>query len=466
MKVSVFGLGKLGAPLAALLASKGHAVVGCDIDPHPVELMARGIAPVIEPGLSDLLQRTVGGLTTTTDVATAVRESSLSFVVVPTPSDESGGFSSRYVIEAATAIGEVLRQKTDYHLVVLTSTVMPGTTATEFIPALERAACMACGTRFGVCYNPEFIALGSVLHDMLNPDFVLIGESDGDAGEQLQTFYQTFCDNHPPVARMTLQNAEIAKLALNTFVTMKITFANMLADLCEHFPSGDVDTVTTAIGLDQRVGSKYLKGGVGYGGPCFPRDVVAFTKLAQTCGVDARVAEATDLMNCHRIDALADKVLQCSGHGTRVAVLGLTYKPHTPVIERSAGIALAAEITKRGRRVVVYDPVALDAARSALGDSVSYASTLHDALAAADVIVITTPWPEFSRLPVGSLKAGGSRKVIVDCWRLTTAEKLLDVADVVYVGRAAQAVGSGASARLLFRDAWCDSNHAVGEQKA
>ena len=270
-RISVVGLGKLGVPLAACLAYRGFQVTGVDLDESKVESINKRIPPVFEPGLKELLQTSQGKLTATDDYDEAIGSSEVTFILVPTPSDEQGGFSVRYVNQACERIGAVLRNKSAYHLVVVTSTVLPGAVENELKPILEEQSGKSCGEEFGLCYNPEFIALGSAIHDLLNPDFVLIGESDQLAGDKLASIYKQLCENEPPVARMNFVNAELAKLSVNTFVTTKITFANMLAKICERLPGAEVDVVTSALGLDSRIGRKYLKGAVGYGGPCFSK---------------------------------------------------------------------------------------------------------------------------------------------------------------------------------------------------
>ena len=208
-------------------------------------------------------------------------------------------------------------------MVVITSTVMPGSTGGEIKAALEAASGRKVGPDLGLCYNPEFIALGSVVRDMLYPDSILIGESDTKAGDVLQTIYLQMCEKKPPVQRMNFVNAELTKISVNTYVTTKISYANMLADICDRLPGADVDVVTKALGADTRIGSKYLKGAMGYGGPCFPRDNVAFAALARKIGARADVAEATDRINNHQIDRLTGLVAKFAKAGTRIALLGL-----------------------------------------------------------------------------------------------------------------------------------------------
>ena len=232
-------------------------------------------------------RQTRGRLTAVTDIEAAVAQTDITFIVVSTPSDPAGGFSLRYVDPVCQAIGRALAKKTDYHLVCLTSTVMPGTTGGPVREMLEKASGKRVGADFGLCYSPEFIALGSVIRDFLNPDMLLIGESDDRAGETLQALYAQVCENKPTVARMSFVNAEITKLAVNTYVTTKISYANMLARICERLSGANVDVITSALGLDTRIGPKYLKGAVSYGGPCFPRDNLALAQLARQLGVPA-----------------------------------------------------------------------------------------------------------------------------------------------------------------------------------
>jgi UDPglucose 6-dehydrogenase len=413
--VSVIGLGKLGACIAASFAHKGFNVVGADTSAAAVDAINNGLPPVHEPGLEEMLRASKGRIRATQDTTEAVIASDASFIVVPTPSIETGGFSVSHAVDAARAIGRALRTKVDYHLVVLTSTVLPGSTEHAIKPILEAESGKRCGEDFGLCYSPEFIALGSVIKDFLNPDFLLIGESDGRAGDLLTEIYRDVVDRMAPVARMNFVNAELAKISLNTYVTMKISFANMLAALCEQLPGGDVDKVTGALALDSRIGPRYLKGAVGYGGPCFPRDNQALAFLARELGYPAPFAEATDAFNRGLLDRLSAKVREHLPVDGTVAVLGLSYKPDTNVVEEAQGLLLAARLAQSGCRVVVFDPIAMEAARRTLGGTVTYAESLDAAVGAADVIFVTNPDPAFAGLDPARLP---ERTVLIDAWRM------------------------------------------------
>jgi len=435
--VSVLGLGKLGAPMAACFAHKGHRVIGVDTNPETVRLINEGRAPLYEPRLQELIQANRNKIIATENYEEAILSSDITFILLPTPSDKHGGFSLCHVLAACERLGKVLRNKR-YHLVVLTSTVLPGATENEVRPILEAHSQKRCGSGFGLCYSPEFVALGSVIHNLLNPDFILIGESDPEAGERLASFYRTICDNQAPVARMNSVNAEITKLAVNTFVTTKITFANTLARVCERLAGADADVVTAALGLDARIGGKYLKGAIGYGGPCFPRDNLAFSFLAQQLGAPAVLAEATHHANREEVYRLASLVRTKNPKGGTVGILGLAYKPDTDVVEQSQGVLLAQALAAEGIPVIAYDPAAMNNTRRLLNGSLRLAESLEICVKQADVLVITTPWEVFRHLEPALLRRDGKPRVLIDCWRILNLEIIGSVVDYTALGVGAQ----------------------------
>jgi UDPglucose 6-dehydrogenase len=442
MRVSIIGLGKLGAPMAAVMAHKGNTVVGVDINPEFVNAINEGRPPVNEPQLADMITANHERLTATHSYEEAILATDLTFIIVPTPSGPDGRFSLEYVMKAAEKIGAALRKKEEWHLVVLSSTVMPGSVDHHLLPALEKYSGKKCGPGFGLCYNPEFIALGSVVRDMLNPDMILIGESEARSGAILEELYKGVCESNPRIQRMNYVNAELTKLSVNTFVTTKISYANMLAQICETLPGGDADVVTTALGCDSRIGAKYLKGALGYGGPCFPRDNIAFSALARDNGVPALLAEATDELNKRQVPRMAELLLSHLPAGGTVGMLGLSYKPHTEVIEESQGVAIAKELAARGACVVVYDPAAMESTRRVLGDRITYAASAAECVGQADVLTITTPWPEFKNVTPADLKKG-AKPAIVDCWRVLPREAFEGVSEYM-------TLGFGMSTRLVL----------------
>ena len=443
MEISVVGLGKLGAVLAGVIANKGHRVIGVDLNPAFVDAINAGRATVREPGLDEMIRNNAARLSATSDIAAAVEATEITFVVVPTPSGTDGTFSLRFVLNAAESIARGLRRKSAYHLVVISSTVMPGATGGEVLPLLESVSGKTCGPDFGLCYNPEFIALGSVIRDMSSPDMILIGESDERAGALLEGLYRNVCQNQPAMARMNFVNAELTKISVNTYVTTKISYANMLAEICEQVPGADSDVVSAAIGLDSRIGRKYLKGAFGYGGPCFPRDNVAFAKFADLHGVDATLAKATDAVNRKQVTRLAARVMELLPAGETVAILGLSYKPDTEVIEESQGLMLARHLAAAGCRVSAYDPAAMPNARAALEKSgsagIAFADSMEAAVAHAAVVVIATPWSQFKALRPSHFRKSGERPVLIDWWKLFSPAEFEAVADYIACGRGPQA---------------------------
>jgi UDPglucose 6-dehydrogenase len=415
--VSIIGLGKLGSPMAACFAARGFKVHAVDLDAAKVDAINAGQAPVHEPGLAELIREGANNLKASLDCQAAVRESDVTFVIVATPSESGGGFSLQFALPTCQSIGNALRHKSAYHLVVITSTVMPGSTAGEIRAVLERASGKRCGRDFGLCYSPEFIALGTVIRDFYHPDFLLIGECDSRAGETLTGIYKHVCKNVPAVARMNFINAEITKLAVNTYITTKISYANMLARLCEKLPDADVNVVTNALGLDTRIGAKYLKGAVSYGGPCFPRDNRALAALAASVGASSGLAEATDRFNRAQIKSVAEIVHRHRLGNAPIAVLGLTYKPNTDVTEEAFGLLLAQELAATGVPVIVYDPAADFRRATAAAGNIRFAKSAEECIAASGVVVLATPWQEFSDLANENWLSSDAIRTVIDCWR-------------------------------------------------
>jgi UDPglucose 6-dehydrogenase len=432
-QISVVGLGKLGAPLVAVLASKGFEVVGVDRVPLRVSALRAGRAPVMEPGLQDLLTRSLGRIDATTEIKSAIATSEVTFVVVPTPSGSDGTFSTACVISVVREIGSALRSKVGYHLVVITSTVMPGSTGGPICQVLETSSGRHVGSDVGLCYNPGFIALGSVINDMLRPDFVLIGESDAHAGNLLVSVYERICDNSPHIQRMNFVNAEIAKMSVNAFVTGKISFSNMVSDICDRLPGADANTVLKAVGCDTRIGDKYLSPALGYGGPCFPRDNAAFASMARRVGTQADFVEATDAINKRQPARVISLVRKLLPRGT-VGVLGLSYKPATTVIEESQGLAIALQLAAAGYRVIAYDPQASDAGKSVLSGKAEIMTQAAACAEMADLLIIATPWPAFKHIPLEVFRRSNGPMFVIDCWRMLPAN-FADVVDLIYLGK-------------------------------
>jgi len=418
MNISVVGLGKLGLCTAACFASKGHRVTGVEKNTDFVSKLQSRRCPIDESGLEGLLEKCWDNLIVTSDMSVAVGESDITLIIVPTPSKSDGRFTNEYVEAVLKSIGAELKDKDTFHVVNVVSTVMPGSCEHQFRPLLEELSGKVCGEDFGLVYNPEFIALGSVVRDFLNPDMVLIGASDERSAAIIKELYASTCDSSPEIVYMSLVNAEIAKLSLNCFVTMKISYANELASICERIPGADVDVVTNAIGADSRVGKKYLKGGLGFGGPCFPRDNLAFQRFAEDFGGETKLSPQVVSVNKSVVDRLYSIVSERFNKGSKVAILGLSYKPGTHIIKESQSIMLAKKLIESGYTVIVHDPKALDSAKEVLGESVGYYEDVYSCVENVDAVVMMTDWPEYRELDWKAIEEKvRDGAVLIDSWR-------------------------------------------------
>ena len=418
--VGVVGLGKLGSAMAATFAARGFRTVGIDRDIAVARKMLRREAPFVEPQVGDFLTDPNSDLHVTSEFAD-LHQTQLSFLVVPTPSRADGSFETEFLKSAAESLGTVLRDMDHYHVVVVTSTVLPGDVRNDIIPVLEEASGKKCGDDFGVCYSPEFIALGSVVRDLLNPDFLLIGEGNQLAGDVLEDFYDRLLEKKVPVRRLSIENAEISKIAVNSFVTLKISFANMVADFCEVVGGGDVDAVTAAMGLDPRIGSKYLRGGTSYGGPCFPRDNEALASYGSRFGLDVSLLKANDLFNQNRTNSIIQKVLESTPTGGDVAVLGVAYKPGTSVTDESPGLTLLFGLKRMGFSVIGYDPLVTTQTLRHEADEIPITNDLQKALSGCSTVVISSPSDHFATINPADYFPPGAGVTVIDCWRLVGA---------------------------------------------
>lgn len=395
-RISVCGLGKLGACIAATYAARGFEVLGVDIDPEKVRKVNAGLPPVEEPCLAETIATAKGRLRATTDHREAVA-TDVSFFIPPSPSLPDGSFSNEFLLRAMQPIAAAVRAAGKQgHIFVCSSTTTPGAMDSVLIPMLERELGGVCGRDFGVCYNPEFIALGNVVNGLLEPDMVLIGESDPETGAALEAVYKKYNRNTPRIARMSIISAELTKISVNSYITMKISFTNQLRMIAERFPKADIHTILEAIGSDTRIGHKYLRAGLSYGGPCFPRDNRLLAYTARQRGVQAPLAEASDAVNQQTNADLLQKIKSLVTPNDTVAVLGLAYKPDTYITEESAGLALAQQLKRQGYKVIVHDFGARpDNAPSVHEfehlDDPAVLQTRHD----VKLAVVCCPWPQY-----------------------------------------------------------------------
>ncbi|ABY30347.1 UDP-glucose dehydrogenase family protein [Methylorubrum extorquens] len=411
MRIAMIGSGYVGLVSGACLADFGHEVVCIDNDPGKIAALNEGRMPIYEPGLDALVAENVRAkrLTFSTDLKPAVAQAQAVFIAVGTPSRRGDGFADlSYVYAAAREIAEAL---TGYTVVVTKSTVPVGT-GDEVERILREAR---PDIDVGVASNPEFLREGAAIGDFKRPDRIVIGAEDNRAAAVMQEVYRPLYLNAAPILLTGRRTAELTKYAANAFLATKITFINEIADLCEQV-GANVQEVARGIGLDNRIGGKFLHAGPGYGGSCFPKDTLALVKTAQDYGTPVRIVETVVAVNDQRKRAMARKVIAACGgsvRGKRVALLGLTFKPNTDDMRDAPSLSIIAGLQDAGAQIVAYDPEGMEQARPLL-HGVAYAEDAYACAEGADALVIVTEWNAFRALDLARLKGLMRAPVLVD----------------------------------------------------
>jgi len=427
-RVSVVGTGYVGLCTAVGFASKGYEVITSTNNPEKARLINTGTPPFFEPGLEEMLKKAVseGYLKCVVGRKEAILNTEITFIAVATPSQPDGSISLQHIQSSAREIGEALNKKNTYHLVVVKSTVVPGTTENIVKPILEKLSNKRCGTDFGLCMNPEFLRQGSAVHDSLHPDRIIIGEHDKVSGDTLQNLYQEFYSEElPPVIRTNIPTAELIKYANNAFLATKVSLINQIANICEKLPGTDVNVVAKAIGLDRRIAPLFLNAGLGYGGSCLPKDLKALISFSKDLGYDPALLNAVELVNNsqpHRAVELAKKALG-DLEGKRIAILGLAFKPNTDDIRESVSIKIINKLLEDRASVIAYDPAATTNTRKILGDRIKYASCAIECINGADCCIVVTEWDEFKQLKPHDFINHMKKPLVIDGRRIFDSEE-------------------------------------------
>lgn len=422
MRISIFGLGYVGCVSAACFAARGHEVIGVDVNELKVELINQGRSPVVEPGLSELIGEAVKikRLRATNDAVAAVNESDISLVCVGTPSNHNGSLDLSYIKRACRQIGEALESKKRYHIVVLRSTMLPGTVENTVIPALEVYSGKRAGRDFGVAVNPEFLREGTSLHDFDHPPFTLIGADDEDAGAPLSKLYSHI---DAPLITAGIKEAEMVKYACNSFHALKVTFANEIGNICQEL-GVDSHRVMEIFCRDDKLNLSpyYLKPGFAFGGSCLPKDLRALLHKAKEVDVRAPVLEAVLASNRLQVEKAAEMILRTGLR--RVAVLGLSFKTGTDDLRESPMATLIETLIGKGLRLSIYDrEVELARLHGANKEFIErgiphiaslLCSSLSETVADAEVVIIGKKDKEFDALP----HLLGDQQLVIDLVRL------------------------------------------------
>jgi len=417
--ISIVGAGYVGLCTAVAFASKGYKVITADRDPEKVTLINKGISPFSEHRLEESLQKVVkdGRLSCMLGCENAILSSDITFIAVGTPSKPDGSINLGYVESAACEIGQALKRKRSYHLIVVKSTVVPGTTEMVVKLTIENISGKRCGIKFGLCVNPEFLREGCALHDVLNPDRIIIGEYDQKSGDILESIYKDFYGrNMPTVIRTNLPTAELTKYANNTFLVTKISFINTIANICEKVPGADVKVVAKGIGLDKRIEPLFLNAGLGYGGSCLPKDVRALIAFSKDLGYNPLLLNDVEEVNkaqANKAVELCETILD-NLKDKRIAVLGLAFKPNTDDMRGATSIKIINQLLQRDANVVAYDPAAMNNAKKIFKDKIEYATSAIDCIKGADCCIIITEWDEFKRLNPEDFVKQMRKTIIID----------------------------------------------------
>jgi nucleotide sugar dehydrogenase len=400
-RISFFGLGYVGIVTAACFASKGFKVLAYDIDESKVNLLNEGKTIIYEPCLDDLVRYSVknGFLKASVDPNEVVLNSEITFITVGTPSKQDGSIDLRFVKDAANLIGKALKSKNSWHLVVVKSTVLPGTTNNVVKVTIEEISGRKGEYDFGLCSNPEFLREGSAVQDMLYPDRLIIGGSKKST-DYLLNFYKMFYEKLPETIITSAENAELIKYANNAFLAMKVSFINMIARICQKLPSSDVEIVAKGIGLDKRIGPLFLKAGVGWGGSCWPKDLNALKRFAEEIKVDVPLINATIKVNEEQPLIAIEYAKEMLGNlkDRKISILGLSFKPNTDDIREAVSIKIINKLLDEGALVVVYDPKAMEGIRRIFGNKLVYAKDAIDCIKNSECAILVTEWEEFKKL--------------------------------------------------------------------
>ena len=410
MKVTVIGTGYVGLVIGACLAETGNDVICADVDSGKIDGLRQNRLPIHEPGLEPLVARNQrdGRLEFTTDVGAAIERSDVIFIAVGTPSDEDGSADLQHVLEVARAIGQHMNRSK----VIVTKSTVPVGTAERVRAEIAKHTT----TAFHICANPEFLKEGAAVEDFMKPDRVVVGVDSEDAAEIVGQLYAPFVRTGNPIIFMDLPSAEVTKYAANAMLATRISFMNQIAQLCDMV-GADVTLVRKGIGTDRRIGPAFLFPGPGYGGSCFPKDVKALIRTGQDRGMPLDILQAVAAANERQKRVLFEKLARRLGDGLRdatVAVWGLAFKAETDDVRESPALVLVEQLLAAGAGVRVHDPAAMASARQHLGDRVTYAKSVYDAVDGASALAIVTEWLEYRNPDFERIKRALTRPLIVD----------------------------------------------------
>jgi UDPglucose 6-dehydrogenase len=426
MKIAIIGLGFVGLSLTSVLASKGFNVVGIDVDKEKCKKISDGVSPFFEPGLEKTLKKGLKNKLQIESDVSLVQDCDLIFVTVGTPQNRTGAIDLSIIKKVMSSLGKSIRKSKKQHIILVKSTVVPGTMKDIILPILENNSKKKAGKDFGLISNPEFLQESTAIKDTEFPHAVVLGGYRTKFMKKVEKFFTKL---HPktPIIITNHQTAEMIKYANNSFLATKISFINQVSNICQKIPGANIDDIAKTIGLDPRIGGLFLNAGPGYGGSCLPKDMKALIKFAKITGVKPTLLNAVEDINEKQLEdiiSIAKKKLEVLG-SKKITILGTSFKPNTDDIRDSIAIELIKKLLKRKVKITVHDPRAIENTKNVFKNKINYAKSISDAILGSQCVIIMTQWKQYEKLVNNDFKRM-KKKLVIDSRRML-AEKQLDV---------------------------------------
>ena len=424
MKIAVIGLGFVGLTLSSVLASKGITTLGIDLDKEKCSKIVKGIPTFFEPELKKTLKKALKKNLLITDKVSSINNCDFIFITVGTPQKKNGEIDLSFIKTVVKKVGKIIPKNKKKPIILIKSTVIPGTMKDVILPILEKNSKKKAGKDFGLISNPEFLQESKAIHDTIKPHAIVLGGYRKQFMNKTRKFFSRFNPN-TPIIITNHQTAEMIKYANNSFLATKISFINQLASICQEIPDTNIDDVADAIGLDSRIGNQFLDAGPGYGGSCLPKDMKAIINLSSKVGVKPTMLNAVEKTNKQQINNIIKLMKQNIGKikGKKVTVLGVAFKPNTDDIRDSMSIELIHRLIKSGAVVKIHDPKALDNARKIFHDNITYTDSIPSALKDSQCAIIMTKWKEYERINNKTTKYM-KKKFLIDTRRILSDKNL------------------------------------------
>ena len=418
MKIAVIGLGFVGLTLSSVLASKGITTIGIDSDRKKCSKIANGIPTFFEPNLENTLKKALKEKLIITNKLSSANNCDFIFVTVGTPQKKNGEIDLSFIKTVVRSVGKLISKNKKKPIILIKSTVIPGTMKNVMLPILEKNSRKKAGKDFGLISNPEFLQEGRAIHDTIKPHAVVLGGYKTKFMKKTEKFF-SWLNPNVPIIISNHQTVEMIKYANNSFLATKISFINQIANICQGIPDTNIDDVAYTIGLDPRIGNLFLNAGPGYGGSCLPKDMKAIINLSSKIGVNPILLTAVEKINKQQINYIVTLIKQNIGKikGKKLTILGVAFKPGTDDIRDSMGIDLVKRLLKLGAKIIIHDPKALENARKIFHDNIKYVKSVPSALKDCQCAIIMTEWKEYEKINNKTIKHM-AKKVIIDSRRI------------------------------------------------